>query len=536
VCISPWNFPLAIFTGQVAAALAAGNPVLAKPAEETPLIASLAVAILREAGVPSDIIQLLPGDGKVGAALVGDARACGVMFTGSIEVARLIQAELAKRTNPDGKPVPLIAETGGQNALIVDSSALAEQVVGDVIQSAFDSAGQRCSALRVLCLQEEVADRILTMLKGALREVAIGNPDRLAIDVGPVITAEAKASILDHVEAMRASGHVVEQLPLPEACRHGTFVPPTLIEIGALTELKREVFGPVLHVLRFRRENLDRVLDDINATGYALTFGLHTRIDETVDQMVGRAGAGNIYLNRNLIGAVVGVQPFGGHGLSGTGPKAGGPLYLYRLLSARPLAPPVAPTGSAPPGARLLVARLWVEYLASTGSKAAGLCARMIELSPVETVLELSGPVGERNVYRLKPRGSILCVAETVFGLQVQIGAALASGNKAMVDSTSPAMAFENLPPGLQRHVAVTTDRAAAEFDAVLLEGDAAAVRRISAELAARPGPIVPVHALGRDALAMATESYPLEWLLTEQSVSTNTTAAGGNASLMSIS
>jgi RHH-type proline utilization regulon transcriptional repressor/proline dehydrogenase/delta 1-pyrroline-5-carboxylate dehydrogenase len=531
VCISPWNFPLAIFTGQVAAALAAGNPVLAKPAEETPLIASLAVAILREAGVPSGVIQFLPGDGKVGAALVGDARARGVMFTGSTEVAHLIQAELAKRTNPDGKPVPLIAETGGQNALIVDSSALAEQVVGDVIQSAFDSAGQRCSALRVLCLQEEVADHILTMLKGALREIAIGNPDRLAIDVGPVITAEAKATILDHVEAMRSSGHVVEQLPLPEACRHGTFVPPTLIEIGALAELKREVFGPVLHVLRFRRDGLDRLLDDIDATGYALTFGLHTRIDETVDQVVSRVGAGNIYLNRNLIGAVVGVQPFGGHGLSGTGPKAGGPLYLYRLLSARPFAPPVAPTGSAPPGARL-----WVEYLASTGSKAVGLCASMIETSPVETVLDLSGPVGERNLYMLKPRGSILCVAETATGLQIQIGAALASGNKAIVDSTSPAMALENLPPGLQRQLAVTTDRAAAKFDAVLLEGDAAAVRRIGAELAARPGPIVAVHALSRDELASGTESYPLEWLLTEQSVSANTTAAGGNASLMSIS
>jgi RHH-type proline utilization regulon transcriptional repressor/proline dehydrogenase/delta 1-pyrroline-5-carboxylate dehydrogenase len=531
VCISPWNFPLAIFTGQVAAALAAGNPVLAKPAEETPLIASLAVAILREAGVPPDVIQLLPGDGRVGAALVGDARARGVMFTGSTEVARLIQAELAKRTNPDGKPVPLIAETGGQNALIVDSSALAEQVVGDVIQSAFDSAGQRCSALRVLCLQEEVADHILTMLKGALREIAIGNPDRLAIDVGPVITAEAEATILDHIEAMRASGHVVEQLPLPEACLHGTFVPPTLIEIGALAELKREVFGPVLHVLRFRRDGLDRLLDDINATGYALTFGLHTRIDETVDQVVSRVGAGNVYLNRNLIGAVVGVQPFGGHGLSGSGPKAGGPLYLYRLLSARPFAPPVAPTGSAPPGARL-----WVEHLASIGSQAVAACARMIEISPVETVLDLSGPVGERNLYLLKPRGSILCVAETVLGLQIQIGAALASGNKAMVDSTSPAMALENLPLGLQRHLAVTTDRAAAKFDAVLLEGDAAAVRRICAELAARPGPIIAVHALSRDALASGTESYPLEWLLTEQSVSANTTAAGGNASLMSIS
>jgi RHH-type transcriptional regulator, proline utilization regulon repressor / proline dehydrogenase / delta 1-pyrroline-5-carboxylate dehydrogenase len=531
VCISPWNFPLSIFTGQVAAALAAGNPVLAKPAEETPLIASLAVAILREAGVPSGVVQLLPGVGRVGAALVGDIRARGVMFTGSTEVARLIQGELAKRTNPDGKPVPLIAETGGQNALIVDSSALAEQVVGDVIQSAFDSAGQRCSALRVLCLQEEVADRILAMLKGALREIAIGNPDQLAVDVGPVITAEAKVAILDHIEAMRSSGHVVDQLPLPEACRHGTFVPPTLIEIGSISELKREVFGPVLHVLRFRRDGLDRLLDDINATGYALTFGLHTRIDETVDQVVSRVAAGNIYLNRNLIGAVVGVQPFGGHGLSGTGPKAGGPLYLYRLLSARPFAAPVKPTNSAPRSARL-----WVEYLVLTGSKAVGRCAEMIETSPVEAVLDLTGPVGERNLYMLKPRGSILCIAGTATGLQIQIGAALASGNRAVIDPTSPATVFDDLPLGLKQHVVATTDRATAEFDAVLLEGDAAAVRRISAELAIRPGPIIAVHALSRDALASGQESYPLEWLLTERSVSINTTAAGGNASLMSIS
>jgi RHH-type proline utilization regulon transcriptional repressor/proline dehydrogenase/delta 1-pyrroline-5-carboxylate dehydrogenase len=531
VCISPWNFPLAIFAGQVAAALAAGNPVLAKPAEETPLIASLAVGILRKAGVPPGVIQLLPGDGKVGAALVGDARARGVMFTGSTEVARLIHGELSKRTNPGGKPVPLIAETGGQNALIVDSSALAEQVVGDVLQSAFDSAGQRCSALRVLCLQEDVADRILTMLKGALREIAIGNPDRLATDVGPVITEEARTVILDHVQAMRSSGHAVEQLPVPEACRHGTFVPPTLIEIGSLAELEREVFGPVLHVVRFRRDGLDRLLDDINGTGYALTFGLHTRIDETVDQVVSRANAGNVYLNRNLIGAVVGVQPFGGHGLSGTGPKAGGPLYLYRLLSARPKAPLVPPAGSGPPAARL-----WVEYLASTGSKAVAVCTAMIGISPVGTALELSGPVGERNLYVLKPRGSVLCIAETVPGLQIQIGAALASGNRVMIDATSPAAAFEHLPSGLKPHLSVTTDRAAAAFDAVLLEGDEAAVRRISAELAVRPGPIVAVHALDREALASGTDSYALEWLMTEQTISTNTTAAGGNASLMSIS
>ncbi len=256
VCISPWNFPLAIFTGQVAAALAAGNPVLAKPAEETPLIAAAAVRLLREAGIPDPVLQLLPGAGEVGAALVADPRIRGVMFTGSTAVARLIQRQLADRLTPEGAPIALIAETGGQNALVVDSSALPEQVVGDVLASAFDSAGQRCSALRILCLQEDIAERVLTMLKGALCELVVGNPDRLATDVGPVITEEARAAINAHIDAMRALGRAVEQLPLPAATAPGSFVPPTLIEIDSIADLQREVFGPVLHVLRYRRAEL----------------------------------------------------------------------------------------------------------------------------------------------------------------------------------------------------------------------------------------------------------------------------------------
>lgn len=272
VCISPWNFPLAIFTGQIAAALVAGNPVLAKLAEETPLIAAQGVRILHEAGIPADALQLLPGDGRIGAALVAAEETCGVMFTGSTEVARLIQAQLASRLLPNGKPIPLIAETGGQNAMIVDSSALAEQVVFDVIASAFDSAGQRCSALRVLCLQEDVADRILTMLKGALRELSIGRTDRLKVDIGPVITDEAKNVIEKHVQAMRDLGRKVEQLPLGPETQNGTFVAPTIIEINSLRDLKREVFGPVLHVVRYKRDDMERLIDDINATGYGLTL------------------------------------------------------------------------------------------------------------------------------------------------------------------------------------------------------------------------------------------------------------------------
>ena len=283
LCISPWNFPLAIFTGQVAAALAAGNTVLAKPAEQTPLIAAQAIEILRAAGVPAGAVQLLPGRGEtVGAQLVASPGVRGVMFTGSTDVARIIARALADRLDDDGHTIPLIAETGGQNAMVVDSSALAEQVVFDVLSSAFDSAGQRCSALRVLCIQEDSADHVLTMLRGAMRELSVGNPDRLSVDVGPVIDAEARNGIVRHIDAMRTAGRRVDQLELNGECRHGTFVPPTIIEIGHISELKREIFGPVLHVVRYKREELDALLEAVNGTGYGLTFGVHTRIDETI--------------------------------------------------------------------------------------------------------------------------------------------------------------------------------------------------------------------------------------------------------------
>ncbi|MGH8803038.1 MAG: L-glutamate gamma-semialdehyde dehydrogenase, partial [Casimicrobiaceae bacterium] len=312
VCISPWNFPLSIFTGQVAAALAAGNPVLAKPAEETPLVAAAAVRILRGAGVPPDVVQFLPGAGSVGAALVADHRVAGVMFTGSTDVAHLIRRSLASRLSTEGRSIALIAETGGMNAMIVDSSALAEQVVNDVLSSAFDSAGQRCSALRILCLQEDVADHVLAMLEGALAELMLGDPGELATDVGPVITDEARRGLVAHIEIMRSRGHKVTQCTQRGDSALGTFVPPTLIAIDRIADVEREVFGPILHVLRYPRPDLDQVIDDINATGYGLTFGLHTRIDETIARVSARTPAGNLYINRNMIGAVVGVQPFGG--------------------------------------------------------------------------------------------------------------------------------------------------------------------------------------------------------------------------------
>lgn len=520
VCISPWNFPLAIFTGQVAAALAAGNAVVAKPAEETPLIAATAVEILREAGVPAGAVQLVPGAGEIGAALVADARTRGVMFTGSTEVARLIQRQLAGRLSPEGRTIPLIAETGGQNAMIVDSSALAEQVVGDVIASAFDSAGQRCSALRILCLQEDVADRMLEMLRGALKELVVGNPVQLSTDVGPVITEEARAGISAHVERMRAAGHRVEQLELPETTRHGSFVPPTLIEIDDIAALTREVFGPVLHVVRYRRDDLDALIAAINRTGYGLTFGLHTRIDETIARVTSRVEAGNLYVNRNIIGAVVGVQPFGGHGLSGTGPKAGGPLYLGRLLAMRPDHAPLA--GLAPEGARL-----WTDFISDPDTREQ--CGRVLQASPFGVMRELPGPVGEQNLYELAPRGAVLCLASTERGLAVQIASALATGNKALILGALPAM-----PIGLGHRVARVDDFRTADFDAVLFEGDGDALREVNSVIAEREGPIVMVHGLTPDALARG-EIYPLDLLMLERSISTNTAAAGGNASLMSI-
>jgi RHH-type proline utilization regulon transcriptional repressor/proline dehydrogenase/delta 1-pyrroline-5-carboxylate dehydrogenase len=330
--ISPWNFPLAIFSGMATAALAAGNTVIAKPAEQTPLIAALAVKLCHEAGVPSDVLQLAPGDGTAGAALTSDPRLAGVAFTGSTETARAINRALAAR---DAPLATLIAETGGQNALIVDSSALPEQVTRDVMSSAFQSAGQRCSALRVLYLQDDVADGMLEMIRGAFEALEVGNPADFPTDVGPVIDAEAKALLDDHVAAMRAAGRKVWQRELPQECQNGTYVAPAIVEIGSIADLQRENFGPVLHVARFGAEELEQVIEDINATGYGLTLGLHSRIDATRRLIESRARAGNFYVNRNQIGAVVGSQPFGGEGLSGTGPKAGGPNYVVRFATER---------------------------------------------------------------------------------------------------------------------------------------------------------------------------------------------------------
>ncbi len=329
VCISPWNFPLAIFTGQVMAALAAGNAVVAKPAEQTPLIAAEAVRLFHRAGIPATALHLVPGDGTVGGFLVAHRDVAGIAFTGSTEVARIINRALAAK---DAPIVPLIAETGGINAMIVDATALPEQVTDDVIASAFRSAGQRCSALRLLCLQEDIADGVIEMVAGAAQELAVGDPRDIATHVGPVIDAEAKDKLDAWIAGMEGQGRLTFRSDRGAAApASGTYVAPAIIELDRARDLKQEVFGPVLHVVRYRAEELDRLLDDIAASGYGLTLGVQSRIDATVRQVVARLPVGNVYVNRNMIGAVVGTQPFGGSGLSGTGPKAGGPNYLHRF-------------------------------------------------------------------------------------------------------------------------------------------------------------------------------------------------------------
>ena len=485
VAIAPWNFPLAIFTGEVAAALAAGNPVLAKPAEQTPLIAHEAVRLLHRAGVPPAALQFLPGRGEiVGAALVADTRIAGVIFTGSTEVARSIYREFAAR-NDD--PV-LIAETGGQNAMIVDSSALPEQVVADVLTSAYDSAGQRCSALRVLCVQDDIGDHVLAMLKGAMGELAVGDPRRLATDVGPVIDADARKTLQAHLDRVRAKGFPVFELPLPPSCVRGTFVAPALVElpgIDALEHLTHEVFGPVLHVVRWHRDDLRPLIARINALGYGLTHGIHTRIDETVGEILGRVRAGNVYVNRNMIGAVVGVQPFGGHGLSGTGPKAGGPLYLRRLVrGAATLAVPGAP-------------------------------------------ISLPGPTGESNTLEFHPRGVVACVADDERALIAQMKAARVTGNTPLLLRNAASQRGRDGPDDGPVLYADALDPAV--VDAVLLDADVDRAQHVRDALAVAEGKIVPVVVPEGDG------AYDPGRLVVERTVTVNTAAAGGNAALLSL-
>ncbi|MBK4214723.1 bifunctional proline dehydrogenase/L-glutamate gamma-semialdehyde dehydrogenase PutA [Paracoccus caeni] len=480
--ISPWNFPLAIFSGQIAAALMAGNAVLAKPAEQTPVIAAIAVRLLHQAGVPVSALQLLPGDGgTVGAALTSDARIGGVVFTGSTETAKIIARSMAEHMEPG---TPLIAETGGLNAMIVDSTALPEQAVRDIVASSFRSAGQRCSALRCLYIQEDIAPHLTEMLKGAMDQLGVGDPWSLTTDVGPVIDIEAQEGIEDYLR--QNDTRVLHRLDAPV---RGHFVTPALLKVNGIADLEREIFGPVLHVATYKAKDIDKVIAAINARGFGLTFGLHTRIDSRVQEVTDAIHAGNIYVNRNQIGAVVGSQPFGGEGLSGTGPKAGGPLYLARFY-----APATADANGSD----------W------TGKADQAALARRIVTAPMREIEEtfMPGPTGELNRLAFVTRAPVLCLGPGEAVAQAQVAAVEALGGQAISAGGSLTAGELGAIPGLS---------------AVLWWGDADQGRAYAAALAAREGEIVPLITAMPDRAHVAHERH----------LCVDTTAAGGNAALL---
>ena len=583
VCISPWNFPLAIFLGQVTAALAAGNAVIAKPAEQTSLVAARAAELILEAGIPGAAFNLLPGPGRViGNQLINDPRIAGVAFTGSTETAQVINQALAKRP---GVPLPLIAETGGQNAMIVDSTALPEQVVQDAIISGFQSAGQRCSALRVLFVQEDIADKLCHMLVGAMKELRVGDPKFLDIDVGPVIDEKSRKTLEAHAERMKKEAKLLHACDVLPECKDGTFFAPHCFEIPSLDVLEREVFGPVVHVIRYKARDLDKVLDQINASGYGLTMGIHSRIDGTVRQISQKLRVGNCYVNRNMIGAVVGVQPFGGQGKSGTGPKAGGPHYVERF------AKPVAVTGNADQetgfddrspiivkdvipsdeyAAMLGAQETWqavdgnervriLEKLAAklTASGKAELVAGAHHIANFAAVSEngfvapkrMPGPTGETN--------DLYCLGRGVYLVQVDknaepvrvirhLGAALAAGNAVILAGDQkwlgdiPALVVDaGLPDKLVKSVGTNTGLGAMYDGAIAGVSCVAPLDRVTAFkqlLAKRDGAILSLisDSGAEDDGALPDEAF-LHRFATEKTITINTTAAGGNASLMSM-
>jgi len=491
-CIAPWNFPLAIFTGQISAALAAGNAVLAKPAETTPLIADFAVGLLHKAGVPKSVLQLVAGSGQeTGVAMTSHSGVAGVAFTGSTATAQAINRSMAENLAPSA---PLIAETGGLNAMIIDSTALPEQAVRDIIASAFQSAGQRCSALRCLYLQKDVAESFKTMLFGAMDQLCVGDPTDPKTDVGPIIDQAAKARIDAHINQAQLEGRLIKQLDAPQK---GTFVAPTVIEVSGISEIKEEIFGPVLHIATYEADELDDVIAAINATGYGLTFGFHSRIDDRVQHVIDRIEAGNIYINRNQIGAVVGSQPFGGDGLSGTGPKAGGPKYIRRFMK-----PEIV---SAPSVEGNIVT---LQFIEQAFEKTGDTLKKELETK------QMPGPTGESNQWSLHPRGRVLCLGPDAHNARVQMEAARALG--CQVVAIAPGI--EN---GLDGVIAPETLTQISSLDAVISFADNASTYRKA--LAQREGAIVPL---------LCEKDFAF-WLTREKHVCIDTTAAGGNAALL---
>ncbi|MBE70294.1 MAG: trifunctional transcriptional regulator/proline dehydrogenase/L-glutamate gamma-semialdehyde dehydrogenase [Thalassospira sp.] len=583
VCISPWNFPLAIFLGQVTAALAAGNAVIAKPAEQTSLVAARAAELILESGVPGSAFQLVPGPGRViGNQLINDPRIAGVAFTGSTETAQLINQALAKRP---GVPLPLIAETGGQNAMIVDSTALPEQVVQDAIISGFQSAGQRCSALRVLFVQEDIADKLCEMLVGAMKELRVGDPKFLDIDVGPVIDEKSRKVLEAHAERMKKEAKLLHACDTLPECEGGNFFAPHCFEIPSIEVLEREVFGPVVHVVRYKARDMDKILDQINASGYGLTLGIHSRIDTTVREISHKLRVGNCYVNRNQIGAVVGVQPFGGQGKSGTGPKAGGPHYVERFAKPVAHADMVSADDVSDDRAPIIVKDVIAtneyaamlsaqeEWQATDGNARVNILEKLsakMETSGNEALIEgadhianfaalsengfvaptrMPGPTGETNDLYCQGRGVYLIQADKdakPAKVIRHLGAALAAGNAVILAGDQkwladiPALAQKaGLPAKLVKTVGTNTGLGA------MYDGDIAGVSCVASLdrvtsfkqlLAKREGAILSLisDSGAEDDGALPDEAF-LHRFATEKTITINTTAAGGNASLMSM-
>lgn len=586
LCISPWNFPLAIFLGQVAAAIVTGNTVMAKPAEQTSLIAARAIELMHAVGLPKDVVQVIIASGPdVGDTLLPDERIQGVMFTGSTQTGSLISQTLAQR---EGTQVPLIAETGGQNCMIVDSTALPEQVIDDVVQSGFQSAGQRCSALRVLFIQEDVADTFISMLIGAMKTLSIGDPQWLSTDIGPVIDTKALNALTSHAEFMQGKGKLLYQCELNEDL-DGTYFAPRLYEIDNIKVLEKEVFGPCVHVVRFKGKDLDKVIEQINNTGYGLTMGVHTRIEERAYELAKLSRAGNVYINRNMIGAIVGVQPFGGRGLSGTGPKAGGPNYLPRLMMEK-LTPELTNDSDdfaddqalvsdesaysevqTLMGSASKVSREWrlttltsrlscvrqllakianvdiVDELADDLNKT--LASARSQLLAIEKLLKkpqvLPGPTGESNTLHLEPRGILVTFAdkEVTFEYWVlSIVTGLATGN-VVISVVSDlfydeALAFKDkfessgAPLGVfqvakLKHLEALLEHA--DIAGMIIDSNTSRTANIVQKMAARSGAILPV-------ITAEYNDNMIQRLLTEKTISIDTTASGGNTSLMTLS
>ena len=516
LCISPWNFPLAIFTGQVSAALAAGNCVLAKPADPTPIIATKVTQLFHQAGVPTNVLQLIIGDGPaIGTKLLPDQRLGGVAFTGSTEVAKIISQQLAER---DGPSIPFIAETGGQNCMVVDSTALPEQVVDDVISSAFHSAGQRCSALRVLYVQDVIADTVMNMLEGALSIMRVGSPQLIATEVGPIIDQTALARLQSHADYIEPLANHVMRAPLTEEAQTGTYFAPRVYEIDSIRQLKCEVFGPVLHVIRYKMSELDKVIEDINSTGYGLTFGVHSRINAFADYLFEQTHAGNSYINRNTIGAVVGVNPFGGRGLSGTGPKAGGPSYLLRFQQA-------------------------------TGHGTQLKPEQAIEHIEAHRTQVMPGPTGELNELSRTPVGDVLFVLneQTPFKELIYLcNIALALGNSAtftvrnIANRAQHDALLENVPEKYHARIQFNEENVLARVSnqahqAVVIHHSHPQLLVFRQKTAKRDGAIVPLIEFDESVLLTENLDWYVSYLSAERTKTDNLVARGGNTQLFNL-